>query len=218
MINRVVGMHFSPRGGTATITEKIASDLADEFSELVGEHVNCEFYDLYRRPEKKPVFDRDTVVVLGLPVRIGKLPLPALEIIKGCCGEGAMTIAVVSYGTRSYGDALYELYRFAEDQGFKVVGAGAFISKHKGVRDTTLVRPNRDDMDIISEFVSATCGKIERLSGSQVDNLRIKPAPMDICGKIPTHRISAVSPEAAALAENILERVCVFKRDAEWYL
>jgi len=218
MINRVVGMHFSPRGGTATITEQIVGILANELSDMVGSEVCCESFDMLRKPDCRPAFDKDTVAVIGMPVRIGKLPMPAIKLLKEISGSGAMTIAVVSYGTRSYGDALYELYHLSEDSGFKVIGAGAFVSKHKGVRDVSLVRPNREDLDAIGAFTDAAMGKLRRLSGSQIESLRIKPAPIDICGKLPTHRISTISPSAAALAENILERVCVKKRDIEWYL
>jgi len=218
MINRIVAMHFSPRGGTATITEQIVNCLAGELSEMVGGEITCDYYDMLRRPNRKPVIDQDTVVVVGLPVRIGKLPVPAMKLIEELSGDGAMTIALVSYGTRSYGDALYELYRLTEERGFKVIGAGAFVSKHKGVKDVSLIRPNIEDMQNISDFADAAMRKLRRLSGSQVESLRIKPAPIDVCGKIPTHRISKISPKAAAIAENTLERICISKRDIEWFL
>ena len=38
-----------------------------------------------------------------------------------------MPLVSVSYGGRSYGNALFELQHYAEDAGFKVIGAGAFM-------------------------------------------------------------------------------------------
>lgn len=218
MVNRIVGLHFSPRGGTATITERITGEIFDRLSECDLGEVTCESYDLFRRPEEMPELDENTVVVIGMPTRIGKLPMPAIRLLREAQGAGAMTVDVVSYGTNSYGNALYELYDLTDGQGFKVIGAGAFIAKHAGVSCDVLKRPDAEDIKEIRDFASAVAGKIKRLAGCDVEGLRIKPAPIYVDGKRPVHRISRVSPKAAAAAELALEKIFVKRKNSEWHL
>ena len=211
MIRKIVGLHFSPNGGTARITEQIVRELAADLSEGNNEEIECDCYDLYRQSGTRPEFGEDTVAVIGMPVRIGKLPLPALRAMQELHGSGAMTVAVVSYGSRTYGNAMYELYNYSEDQGFKVIGTGAFIAGH---RDETDI-PNRKE---IGEFCDAAAAKLKRLCGSEIEGLKVKPAPMDICGNMPVHRISKISPKAAKLAEELCEKLCRSHREPEWFL
>ncbi len=218
MINRIVGLHFSPRGGTATITERITGEIFDRLSECDLGDVICESYDLFRRPEEIPELDEDTVVVIGMPTRIGKLPIPAIRLLREAKGAGAMTVDVVSYGTNSYGDALYELYDLTASQGFRVIGTGAFIARHAGSSGDVLTRPDAEDIEEIRNFASAVAGKIRRLAGSDVEGLRVKPAPINVDGKLPVHRISKLSPKAAAVAELALEKISVKRHKAEWHL
>ena len=218
MINRIVGLHFSPGGGTATITEELINEIAERISSECAADVSCETYDIFRRPDSIPEFDENTIAVIGMPVRIGKLPIPAIRILNKLEGSGAMSIALVSYGASSYGNALYELYRLAEDRGFKVVGAGAFISRHINSEDGLLTRPNKEDLQALGRFAVAATGKIKRLAGCEIEGLKVEPAPINLCGSIPIHRISRLSPEAAALAERTLEKLFACKSDPEWYL
>lgn len=217
MINRIVGLHFSPRGGTATITEKLIYELADDMAKECGSEISCELYDLFRGSDL-PVIDDSAVVVIGMPAVIGKLPLPALDKIKNMQGKGAMTLALVSYGTMTYGNALYELYRAIEEQGFKVVGAGAFVARHTGLTDSVLKRPDMDDFEILREFANAATGKLKRLAGCDIEGLKIKPAPINIKGSVPIHRISRISPKAAVIAENTIEKIYRLRNEPEWYL
>lgn len=218
MINRIVGLHFSPRGGTATITDQIISELADRIAAECGTEINCETYDIFRRPLEIPSFDQNTIAVVAVPVRVGKMPVPALRVLENTQGAGAMTIAVVSYAARSYGNALYELYRRAEERGFKVVGAGAFVTEHSGIADATLKRPDLQDMQEIIDFANIAAMKIKRLAGCEIEDMRVKPAPIDVVGKMPVHRISKVSPKAAAVAERTMEKLFRHQNKSEWYL
>ena len=220
MINRVVGLYFSPRGGTAKITEQIAKEVAAELQDRCtgGQEIACLCYDIDRVPATELDLDENSVVVIGMPVRVGKLSLPALAKLREISGSGAMAIELVSYGTMSYGNALYELHYHAEDMGFKVVGAGAFVVKHRGPGDRNLVRPDLNDLNEIRDFSAAISNKLARLSGCEIDALRIKPTPLLIAGRMPIHRISKLSPDAAVIAERTFEKVTVFRKNPEWYL
>ena len=215
MIKRVVGLHFSPLGGTAKITERIARGIAADLDRALAGDVACECYDILGVLEKKPAFDEETIAVIGMPVYVGKIPLPAIKLLRQIEGNGAKTIALVSYGTPTYGNALYELYSFTEEMGFKVVGAGAFIARHNL---NNLTRPDLRDVEAMEEFCRATANKLKRLTGSEIEGLKIKPAPLTIDGKMPVHRVSKISPKAAAMAELAFERANMRRKEPEWFL
>ena len=217
MIKRVVGLHFSLLGGTAKITEQIVEEIAAQLNSNSVEKVKRECYDMLKFGTEAPEFGEETIAVIGMPTNVGKLPLPAIKMIKSLEGAGAMTVALVTYGARTYGNALYELYNYIEEQGFVVVGAGAFVAKHKR-KDDSLPRPDLQDLEAIREFSRMTAGKLNRLSGSSVDGLRIKPAPLTLAGRMPVHRVSKISPKAAAIAELALERASFGRKEPEWFL
>ena len=219
MIRRVVGLHFSPLGGTAKITERIARDIATELDSYLASDVDCACYDLLECINEQPTIDNETVAIIGMPVYVGKIPLPAIKLLRELNGAGAMTIALVSYGTATYGNALYELYSYADELDFTVIGAGAFIAKHGRKNSPHLVRPDIDDIEAMEEFCKAVSHKLKRLAGSDIDGLRIKPAPLMIEGKMPVHKVSRFSPRAAELAEHTFERASfAIRRKPEWFL
>jgi len=124
----------------------------------------------------------------------------------------------VTYGGRSYGNALYELNHIAEDCGFKPIGAGAFMHSFMAIRGSS--RPSEPLMDtaVMSEFCKAASAKIKRLGGSEVEALKIKPMPVEVKGKMPVHKISRFSPGAAAIAQSILDYISIKRRESEWFL
>lgn len=218
MIKRVVGLHFSPRGGTAMITERIAKDIAAHLNNNSASAVKFECFDLVDCAinHEQLDFNDETIVVVGMPAYVGKIPLPAIKILKCLQGGGAMTITVVSYGNNNYGNSLYELYNYVDNQGFVVVGAGAFVTRHG--RKDILVRPDNEDAEAISDFCKSTANKLIRLAGSSIDGLKIKPVPLTIHGKMPIHRISRIAPKAAATAQMALEKANLRRKEPEWFL
>ena len=217
MIKRVVGLHFSPRGGTAKITEQIVKEVVNNLQPESVEDITGACYDMLSYGTVPPHFDEETIAIIGMPVNVGKIPLPALKMLRNISGSGALTVTLVSYGGRTYGNALYELYNCVSDQGFVVVGAGAFIARH-GHKEGSLPRPDVQDLADIREFCKHTSNKLLRLSGSTIEGLRIKPAPLSLAGRMPIHRVSKISPKAAAIAEITIERANLKRKDPEWFL
>ena len=219
MIRRVIGLHYSLLGGTAKITERITREIAAELDKSMAQDISCsccDMLDVMNGVAEFPEFDEETIAVIGMPVRVGKIPLPAIKQLRKLSGQGAMTIALVSYGTPVYGNALYELYNYADELGFTVVGAGAFIAKHGKKLD--LKRPDLSDIEAMEEFCRAVSRKLARLHGSNIEGLRIKPAPLMLAGRMPVHRISKYSPKAAAIAELTFEKTNLRRREPEWFL
>jgi hypothetical protein len=74
------------------------------------------------------------------------------------------------------------------------------------------------DIDSLREFSTAVSEKIKRLAGCEIDELRIKPVPVEVNGRMPVHKISRISPKAAEIAQEIFEKLSLIRRRSEWFL
>ncbi|MBQ2327127.1 MAG: hypothetical protein II376_06240 [Clostridia bacterium] len=200
------------------MTERLARSITALLDDCSPDDITVECHDLLREQAAGIKVDEETVVVIGMPVYVGKIPLPAAEALRKISGNGAMTIASVSYGGRSYGNALFELKSLAEDCGFRPIGAGAFLISCMARRGGSHGFATALDGEAMTEFSKAAAAKIRRLAGCEIEELKIKPAPLEVSGKMPVHKISRISPRAAAAAQKVIERVSLLKRHSEWFL
>ena len=217
MIRKVIGIYYSPAGGTEIMTETLAQKIGAILDECSPLDVSVECFDMLN-DKSSITFDDETVAVIGMPVYVGKIPLPAAAALRGIKGNGAMTLAAVSYGGRKYGNALFELKRLSEECGFKAIGAGAFMISYMAMRGSARSAAPAIDREAISDFCSAASEKIKRLAGCEIEELRIKPMPVEVNGKMPVHKISRISPKAAAVAQGVFNRISVLRRRSEWFL
>ena len=218
MIRKIIGLYYSPIGGTRLMTEKLARDLAGKLDGYSPDKVGFSCFDLTDKSTLDIDIDDECIAVIATPVYLGKIPLPAAKAIMDLKGKGAMTIVSVSFGGYSYGNALFELLHYAEAAGFSVIGAAAFSIFCKTLlREGDFTAPGIDDTSI-SKFEDAASGKIKRLSGSEIEGLKIKPAPVVAPGRMPVHFVSRYSTEAAALAQRIFEKLSIRKNGSEWFL
>ncbi len=218
MINKIIGLYYSPIGGTRMMTEKIVRDLADKLCDYSPEKIGFDCYDLEDNSIADLHLNEENIVVIGTPVYMGKIPMPAAKALHEIKGNNVMTLVSVSYGGRSYGNALFELQHCAEDVGFKVIGAGAFMIFCKSLLSEKQFKAPAIDVASLAEFEDAASSKIKRLAGSEVKTLKIKPAPIEAPGHMPVHLVSKYSAGAAAAAEKICERLSMRRRRSEWFL
>lgn len=218
MIKKVIGLYYSPIGGTKMMTEKIARDLAGKLCDYSPEKVCFDCYDLEDDTVSGLDLSDENIVVIGVPVYMGKIPLPAAKAIRRIKGDDVMTLVSVSYGGRSYGNALFELQHCAEDAGFKVIGAGAFMVFCKVLLSERKFKSPAIDIAALAEFEEAASSKIKRLAGSEVKTLKIKPAPVEAPGHMPVHLVSRYSTAAAATAQRVCEMLSMRKSRSEWFL
>jgi ferredoxin len=187
MINKVVGLYFSPSGDTARLTKKIAEEIVVRMEENSVDEFTVQFIDLLRNPLLKGCeFDDETIVVVGMPAFNGRIPLPCVKMIQKMHGQHTMSVCVVDYGNSSYGDALYELYTFLEDQNFDVLSAGAFVSQHAIFKQIAAARPDFQDIQELKKFCELTARKLQRFCGTMIRDMRAKPAPLNIKGSMPS--------------------------------
>ena len=200
------------------MTRRLAGDIARALNECSPDEIGVECYDLRDGSEEPIVMSDETIAVVGMPVHVGKIPLPGADAMKRISGKSAMTIAAVTYGGRSYGNALFELQHILEDCGQKVIGAGAFMVSYQALRGSQRSAAPAMDTAALTEFGKAASAKIQRLGGCEIEGLRIKPMPVELRGRMPVHKVSRISPKAAAAAQAVLEMLSRRKRNSEWFL
>lgn len=138
-INKVACIFFSPTHGSRRVARAVAEGLARRTACAV------ETLDATRTALPARSFGRDVAAVVAVPV-YGDAAAPiALERLAALRGEGAPALAVVTYGNRSFGHAAHDLGRALSAQGFRVVGAGAFVGEHSYSSAATPIAPGRPD-------------------------------------------------------------------------
>ena len=88
---------------------------------------------------------------IGVPTYAGRVPNKIMPFIaENLKGNGAYAVPVVTYGNRSFDDALAELSDLLEGNGFRLLGGGAFPCQHAFAETLAAGRP--DMMDILEAF------------------------------------------------------------------
>lgn len=133
---------FSPNGLTRQLTWRIAYKLGH----LVHNStiVDWDFTLPSRRATPFSTTGKDWVIV-GLPVYAGRLPNLLLPYLNSWAGNGAIAVPIVTFGNRSYGNALIELKELLELKGFTIAGAAAFVAEHSFAPSLAKGRPNSSD-------------------------------------------------------------------------
>lgn len=150
---KVTQVYFSPSG----TTEKI--------SHLFTSHLNMEgtVTDLMKMPLCAPkTFNEDELAVVSMPVFAGRIPKISAEMLKNMKGAGTPAVAMVIYGNREYEDSLLELTDILTENGFKVIGAAAFIARHSIFPTVGASRPDAADEGCIKSFAHECKKKIEQ--------------------------------------------------------
>lgn len=171
--HQVHSIFFSSTGATRTITR------------AVGNGAQCtvrkEWDITLPGCPAKTTFGLNDLVVVGMPVYAGRLPRLAVERLKEMKGNDTPAVAVVVYGNRAYDDALLELSDLCTEQGFRIIGAGAFIGKHSfSSPDKPIAADRPDEQDIrlaeqfgqqVKELLSQP-GTLEQLNQPQIPGNR----------------------------------------------
>lgn len=137
-------LYYSP---TKT-TKKIVDTIADEIGEVSYS------YDITLVPnrQKSLTFSEDDLLILGLPVYAGRIPIVVAHFIKQLFGNNTPVVLIAVYGNRHYDDALVEMNDILCIQGFKPIAAGAFIGEHSYTPKIATDRPDGQDLDKCRSF------------------------------------------------------------------
>jgi len=154
--NRVYNAYFSPSGSTKKITSAVASVISDTITSI----------DFLNGPKTElSGIDKNDVLIIGMPVFAGRIPQVCVPYIKNLKGTNTPAVALVVYVNRAYGDALLELCDLLDEQGFRVIGAGAFVAEHSLFKQVAHGRPDNEDFSQIIRFASVCSQKLEEFEG-----------------------------------------------------
>lgn len=140
---RVAAVYFSPTGNTKKSVEAVAAAIDAEY----------ETVDLTPTANQNMVcqFGPEDLVIIGMPVYAGRIPMAAAPRLDGIRGRQTPCILVATYGNRHYDDALVEMEDIAKKQGFVVKGAAALVGRHT-YGTIQMERPDADDLAADAEF------------------------------------------------------------------
>lgn len=140
---KVTAVYFSPTGNTKKSTEAMAAAISEEYEAL----------DLTLPANKNIVreFGPEDVVIIGMPVYAGRIPMAAAPRLEGIRGNCTPCILAATYGNRHYDDALAEMEDFAKEHGFVIKGAAALVGRHT-YGEIQVERPDGNDLKEDAEF------------------------------------------------------------------
>ena len=123
-ISQITGVYFSPTGSTKRVTEWITKRITD--------NREAEWLDLTDAVSSRPdyTFTEHELVVVGVPVYGGRVPVTARERLQKLHGKRTPAVLIVTYGNRAYEDALLELSDILKEQGFILAAAAAVVTEH----------------------------------------------------------------------------------------
>jgi len=160
--------YFSATDTTKTVVEAFAKGFeANEVSII-------DFTNPSSRGKGDILISEDTTVVFAGPVYSGRIQTDAMDQLKRIKGNGN-AICICVYGNRDFDDALIELYDTATDNGFNVIGNGAFIGEHSFTHITEFnIAPNRPDIDDLT--IAVTFGKeiAQKITNKKLLNIEPK--------------------------------------------
>ncbi len=153
MSRKLTQITFSPGGTTASVADLFCQ----EFSQ---DKTTIEF--LTQKPNGEIEFNPEELLVVAMPVFAGRLPQIARGMLRHYKGKKTPAVAMVVYGNRDYDDALLELCDILKENGFSVIGAGAFVARHSIFPRVAESRPDGNDKKSIRDFAVQCSKKIEK--------------------------------------------------------
>ncbi|MDX2413989.1 MAG: EFR1 family ferrodoxin [Bacteroidales bacterium] len=144
MIDNISLVYFSPTKTSKKIVEAIALGINPK---------SISHFDLTLSTFDSNSFNKfnNELVIIGVPVYSGRVPIDATKRLKKLKTNKVPTIIVVVYGNREYDDALLELKDIAKDRGFMPFAAAAFIGEHSFTTEQFPLAPGRPDTNDLSK-------------------------------------------------------------------
>ena len=181
-IKKIYAVYFSPTGNAGKITNAIAGTVASK----TGAPLKKDDLTLPHIRRGVRTYSPGDLVVFGIPVYAGRIPnkfLPAVQTLFE--GNGALAIPVVTFGNRSFDNALIELRIELEQHGFHTIAGGAFVSEHVMSDKLAGGRPDEEDFRQICSFALDAADKILALEEGPQDGMARIPAPVSVKGEDP---------------------------------
>ena len=170
-VNTVYAVYFSATGNT----RRVASLLANAVAQALEVPMETVDFTLPAAREENYSFAEGDLVVFATPTYAGKLPNKILPDFRGKLhGNGALAVAVVTFGNRSYDNSLAELCAVLEADGFHTIAGAAFAVRHVFSDTLGAGRPDDEDAALMADF--------GRRCGEKAAGLVEIPAPAAVSG------------------------------------
>ncbi len=195
MVRQLSVVYFSATDGTKKIVKGIAEGIAEEIKDSYKEYN----LTLPAGRQEEITFGENDLVIVGVPVYAGRVPIFLMDYLLKLKGNNTPTIFVTVYGNRNYDDALLELKNEMEKNGFVGVAAGAFIGEHSNTKQVGTNRPDVKDLEIAKKFGSEIKNKLEDIVDvSKIEKLVVK-------GNYPYKEINPAPPIAPTTNNDCIE-------------
>lgn len=147
---RIIGIYFSPTGGTRKVVEYVCAALA----ERMATSYRMQSYTLPSEREYFAPISSDDFVVWGSPVYAGRIPNKSVDFVrKLLVGPGCRGVAIAVYGGRHYDNALAEMRELMLQGDIIPIAATAVVARHSfAPQELSAGRPNAEDMQRLSEW------------------------------------------------------------------
>lgn len=156
-ITSVQAVFFSPTGSTSRVAHLLTEALS------VALAVPLREWDITRPFARRETneFAPDELTVVASPTYAGRLPNKILPFFEsGLRGSGTPAVPVVTFGNRSFQDALSELSGVLRGNGFVPVGGAAMVSRHVFSGKLAPGRPDADDLAALKRFAAELAARL----------------------------------------------------------
>lgn len=161
-------IYFSATGTTQKVLHKIAEGTG------IKKIQDVDITLLKNRDGSNLIIEEDALVIIGVPVHMGRVPKTAVNYLKQFKGNGQPTICVAVYGNRNFDDALVELVDISAATGLNIMGAAAFIGEHSFSDSMVPIAAGRPDECDINSAVAFGKKIAEKLSGGHLAMPEVK--------------------------------------------
>lgn len=168
MVNKItqrIGvLCFSPTNTTKKICMAIASGMGAK--DPVDLNITIPEFRTKLASTPNAILENIDHIIIGAPVYSGKLPIQVIECLLSISGNEKKCTAVVVYGNRDYGFALYHMVKILSNNNFNVLAAGAFIGQHtySDIVPVAIGRPDKADLKKACNFGSESLNTSNYLS------------------------------------------------------
>jgi Pyruvate/2-oxoacid:ferredoxin oxidoreductase delta subunit len=161
---RIGVLYFSPTNTTKKICKAIAFGMGAK--DPVDLNITIPDFRAKLTSNPNGILDNIDHLIIGAPVYSGKLPIQVIECLKSINGNGKICTAVVVYGNRDYGIALYQMVKILSNNHFYVLAAGTFIGQHSysEIIPVAIGRPDKTDLEKAYNFGSESMNTFRYLS------------------------------------------------------
>lgn len=149
-LKALYGVYYSACGNTRKVIETAAETLQQYL------HLPITYIDFTLPAMRKEtyVFPKDALVLFGSSVYAGRLPNKMLPFLQNHLqGDNTLALAILTYGNRSYDQAVDEAIQELHLHGFRVIGAAAMSCQHAFTEKLATFRPNEEDKEALRQFL-----------------------------------------------------------------